>query len=587
MRLYPVFRLRSVAVVTQDGFWRFAALGTVTKQSAFRVAALQGVYTARRHRFSNAAAQAYGLHRFACPAGVTARGLHRVNALPADVDEGVSEYDLAWKFGIGTLVREIGILWNGSYKSLGEAPGLLEFTHNESAPNGWSISIADPTGEYHPRKAGGEWEDWMDDAAYDEDGNIVKTLIARLTWGGAEYLFIGVPKTFGHVRNRQTQRIEFQWGGLGVSSRLFRRAQTLDSIRSTRSATSAPMLRTVLKQIADSQRTKSDFSRVDNQPVRIMHMQNGRPGDWMQQLLEAAPFAEWREEGETVVGFQPTVKSSPDWVYSKDTCTESESLDANADDMVNLVEVRSAREAGQKPEGMPPVLLNEFNRYRVPFNPPLSGAQWRWVRPNPVGDIPLIIYRRQGNVIAVRLAANSRGLAQYPDSILGAPIYRADEAEIYWMAGIGVPIPENGGPTSAIAEIEFIGTQGDNPDSEFGSEIDEVTGVTRRNDASIEKYGENPIELSPNPLLTTRAQMERYGDRYLARASRIEPKTLTVPLNLLMQVGDTVEIRDAILGTQESRYVSQVGHKVSNDPIQRLTGTTFVSWIYQMPPNGL
>ncbi len=564
-------------------------MATVTQQQAHRLAAMQGVYRAQRHRYSNAAALAFGLHRFSTPAHLSALRLHRLTSLPQEVEDGVGEYDLAWRCGVGDLECSFKVLWDGVSKNLGEAPASLEVQLNESASASWTLTIIDPTGDYHPRKAGSEWEEWMDDAAYDESGNIIKKLVAVVDWGGVEWTFVGVPVAFGHTRNKQSQRLEFKWTGLDVSAKLFRRSQTLDTIRADRRSSSAPMLRTVLGQIASAYDVDADWGLVDNQPVRTMHMQDGRPGDWMQQLLEAAPFAEWKVRGETLIGFQPTVKSAPDWVYDRHACVEEESLDANAGDMINKVEVRSAREAGSKPEGMPPVQVNEYGVYRTSFNPPLSGVQWRYVQPNPHGFASNFVYRRGGNVISVRNGVRSQqGFDQdstfmYAAHLKGAPIYDAEEVEFTWGRPANVPGEEAGGPTSAPGEIEFFGALQDNPDSELG-ETESVTGAVRVNQAAIDKYGENPIELSPNPLLTTLAQMERYGDRYLCRASRIEPKALKVPLNLLLEVGDTIRLTDSVLGTSELRYVTQVAHTITNDATTR--GTRFTSVVYQMSPNG-
>ncbi len=225
---------------------------------------------------------------------------------------------------MGDLECSFKVLWDGVSKNLGEAPASLEVQLNESASASWTLTIIDPTGDYHPRKAGSEWEEWMDDAAYDESGNIIKKLVAVVDWGGVEWTFVGVPVAFGHTRNKQSQRLEFKWTGLDVSAKLFRRSQTLDTIRADRRSRAAPMLRTVLGQIASAYDVDADWGLVDNQPVRTMHMQDGRPGDWMQQLLEAAPFAEWKVRGETLIGFQPTVKSAPDWVYDRHACVEEE-----------------------------------------------------------------------------------------------------------------------------------------------------------------------------------------------------------------------------------------------------------------------
>lgn len=562
-------------------------MATVTAERTHRYNARQYVYQARTHSYSNQYLAAWNAHRYKVTNTVGAERIHRYMAGPQKVtsvshmgttialDTAMGEYEVAWQQGLGTLEVDLRVYNAGSTKDLTGVPTILQVTLNESAPATWQLSILDDTGAYHPKKAGGEWEGWMDDRAYTA-GVLTKKLLATIGWGGYTWRFVGVPKRYGHTRGLE-QKINFTWAGADVSERLFRKSQTKATLRSDPQSTTPVTNRDAIADTLDGYSLQHDLSRVTKQPIRVQHRQDGRPGDWSMAVFECT-WAEWRVRGETVEGFQPDVLGSTvHWKYSADTVTLEENLEAESTDHVNTVTIRRAAESAAPPPSAGgddddnTIKLFDFGPQSETFNPPLNGVMWREpVRTNGINS-DFIFRNKDGVVIAVR---EVRG-GVWPDQVTnGGPIHGA--ASVDWTYGAA-----NGFiGTGSYGEIEFFGTSGDNPAwTTTGAQHDDVYTVTVVDSDSVAVDGELPLELTPNPLLVDSVQATNYGKGFLYRKGRErEPITIRVALNLAAGIGDGVEIEDAILGTTEVRYVKQLTHSISNDDAQRFTRMLLVKY---------
>lgn len=538
----------------------------------------------RKHRYSNTTALRLRAHRYSTPRGVNASRQHRYRALPGEVlfqGEAVSAYDLAWRYGMGEWVPSFRVWSNGTIKDLGDAPATFRVTHSESGATSWELTIRDTTGYYHPRKVGGEWEGWMDRRAYLSGGAYGKKLLYECTWGGAEYKLVGIPTAYGHKRSGPGP-IGFSWSGVDVSHRLFRGGQTLETQRAVRTLGSTPTNRTVLDYICSAAGVPCDWSKLEVVPIPLMHMQDGSFADWLQQVLEVT-MSEMRIVGGVLEGYQPRIKSVPDWTYDVDALVPEDSLDeGDQGPNINKVTVRRGVEAGgtvtPKDGQSPEVELLAFGQYTVEFDPPVHGLSWRMLESNPLAIASdFYLYSTTSGDSRPAAVREPRVNTSQPNGLLfNGALNNITRCVFTW----GERTANFGAITEAPGLIEFTGSQGFNPEL-YGSAMDTDLVVVRVNQSSIDSEGEWPIELPPNPLIATRAIAERHGDRYLARASRGATSTKKVELNTLMQVGDTELELDPALGTSTYRMIIEVEHNFSNDAVERYT--TFKSVEYGRP----
>lgn len=550
---------------------------------AHRFASTQFLRQQRTHRFSNQFLQQLLTHRFRATNILQQMQTHRFRANPAKITSltamgntltfstPVGEYDVAWQHNVGHLSVSLTVWKNGETKDLTGVPAILQITLNESAPAQWQLQILDDTGYYHPKKVGGEWEDWMNDKSG-------RKLLVNVSWGGASWQFVGIGKRYGHTRNSSDGRINFTWGGLGPTERLFRKARTEETLRSDSQAANPITNKDVIASTCDLYGQPYDLSRMEEAPVRVQHRQDGRPADWSQAAFETPTFAEWREEGETLVAFQPDYTGSQvHWTYNASTVVFEENLDSTIPDHVNTVDVRRASEAKTPPPGAGVGVGDENDNVvkvfdfgpqgPITFDPPMNGLMWRQLVQSNGIHSDFIARNKDGNVVGVY---EVRG-GTWPDFLLASGA-RNGIASIEWTYGAAPGFLGDG----AYSEIEFFGSQGNAP----GEVEDTVYTVTVSDDTSVaDDGGEFRLELSPNPLLWDSEWMAVYGERYLYRKGRErDPITIRVPFNPLACLGDGVKIVDLILGTTEIRYVKQITHSIADDVGQLFTRFLLVKY---------
>lgn len=546
-------------------------MSTLTVQRPHRFTSLDSVKFSRSHRFSNINLSVRRPHRLASVTQERFSRRHRFSAMPTEVLPSgfatpIGEFDLAWKYGIGDLGVDLKV----GTADLTGAPSVLQVTHNENAATQWTIPIEDSTGFYHPKKAG-PWFGVLDDQAFDSLDNIAKTLRAQITWGGYPYQLIGVPTRYGHSRNG-APRFSFGWSGIDISAKLYRRAQTMQTVRSSRGAvkTNKQALASIFSQYG----IRYDLADLREIPINFQHRQDGRAGDWMQALLDAT-MAAWTVEGDSIRCYQPAFSGPVKWTYGDDAYIREDQLEGDVEQIVNHVTVRRAAEASTAPPQGDDTkenaikMFNFGNSYSQSFNPPLNGVRWEVTGDGVVSD--LICRDKNGLVFAV-ISPREGGNIAYPVHLLNAGGSNIRGlASISWTWGASSPLVPNT-VSGAAGSITFFGNQGHNPVGLVTQEYDEVYTVEALDSESIAKYGEWPIELRPNPLFMRSEDAQWFADEYIRRkAWDSDPQTFRVNLNLALRVGDRVRIVDAVLGTNEVRYCNQVTHSISDDPAARFT----------------
>lgn len=548
-------------------------MATLISTGRHRIASTQELAKVRRHRVSNSDIVSVRRHRVASVQQLVQIRKHRIFAAPAEVQPSgysspVPQYDLAWKLGEGTLGVDLKVKRTGETDlDLTGVPGSLQITHNESAASSWSMPITDPTGFYHPKKAG-TWNKVLDDKAYGASDAIVKTFQCNLTWGGFPYYYTGVPNLFGHARNHTTgHKFDFSWGGIDLSSKLYRKAQTAATIRSDRSKIVTN--KAALAELFTAYGIRYDIQGLHEIPINVQHRQDGRPGDWMMALLEAT-MAEWTVRGETIVCYQPAYAGPAKWRYDSSAAILEDNLASEASRIVNFVTVRRAAEGGGNGGGNTKVeCYNYGSGYSQSFNPPLNGFHYEYSGNGVASDI--ICRNKAGEVFAV-IGPRIEGNVAYPPFLInsnGGVVNGVASISLTWGAPNASTPPEI---TGGSGEVEFFGNTGANVGGLVGVEHDEVYTVTADDPESILAYGLQPLELRPNPLFMRSIDAQYFADQYILRkAWDPDPISYRVNLNLALNVGDRVEIVDGILGITENRYVHQVTHSISDDPAQRFT----------------
>lgn len=534
-----------------------------------RFASLGSLKVSRNNRFSNSQAQWRRAHRYSTTSQRKFSRPHRYSAMPTEVlsaGSPVGEYDLAWKYGVGTL--EVDLSVGGS--DLTGVPSSLTITHNESAATTWSIPIEDPTGYYHPKRSG-PWFGVLDNQAFDSGDNIAKKLTAKLTWAGYPYYLVGVPTRYSHSRNG-SPRFEFNWSGVDCSIKLYRRSQTMETLRSTRGAVVTN--KQALVTLFETYGIRYDISDLREIPINFQHRQDGRPGDWMQALLDTT-MAAWTVEGDTLRCYQPATSGPVKWEYGDDAYIREDQLDGEVSEIVNHVVVRRAAEASTAPpqgdgaDNNNSIKMFSFgNSYSQSFNPPLNGIRWEVSGDGVASDF--ICRNKKGEVFAVISPRENSGIS-YPTFLINAGGSNVNGlASVSWTWGASSPlVPLT--VTGAAGQITFFGNQGHNVAELVTQEYDQTYTVEAMDSESISRYGLWKIELRPNPLFMRSEDAQAFANEYIRRkAWDSDPQTFRVNLNLALRVGDRVRIVDPLLGT-EDRYVTQVTHQVSDDAGQRYT----------------
>jgi len=469
--------------------------------------------------------------------------------------EGKTEWDAAWQFGLSGLVMDIRAGVDAGVE-LGEAPYKLDVTHQQSAAATWSISIVDPTGEYHPYKDG----TFHNVLGKTKDHRIRATV----QYGGRTFVYSGPATGFSHRRSASTAGWfkDAVWSGIDESRPLFRRAVTMPSVRSTRHTITRAA--SVAEEIVAAAGLSGPTGFVDY-PIRMFHRQNGRYGDFLMKLLEVKG-QQWRMKGTAVQCYDSLAGHGRIYHYSADGVVPDESYDSQLADVITRVIVKRLVERDSE-AGTDPEVATKFGKYRKDFEQPLSHVQWQ-ILSQQLGTFSDFIFRdADGNVLAVR---DTRG-GVWAQHLYGAPIINAVSVEYTFGAQVGVV-----GATEGYGEIIFTGTVGDKPDEEeFPDGFDESFTATV-SDAELEElFGEILEELDINELIATQAEAISYGRGYLDKLkARLFPLVVTVPLNPDLVDGSRVRITDSVLGVTIDRVVISATHTFSEDPLQRRTTFT-------------
>lgn len=525
----------------------------VEQTRGFRFSSTSSVICERGFHYSNTDVEVLRCHRYATLNSVATQGIFRyASAQAPDAALGPGEmapWDLAWKCGIGDLTWSLTIWTPTDTYDISELAHTLEITLEESQLMQWSLSFTDPTGEFSPRKVGGDWEGVMDASAYDSSDNLIKLLIMNIEWGGMTEVFVGVPKHYGWTRVAPG-KVDFVWSGSCVADKLFRKSATAPTLRTT--SNGAQIFNDyALRDLFERVGLNADYSRVTRRPIRVQQRQNDQWIAFLTEILESAVWAEWRTEGSTVVCYQPAFGSKPQWTYDSTCLVPQEGFEGSSPDVCTQVSVRRAAEGGTT--SAEPIAMQNFGTYSTTFNPPVNGLQYRLV--NTGGGVlsDVIMRNKAGEVVAVR---DVRG-GVWP-AIFGTTVGNAI-AKVDWTWGAPPNFVGDGLPGS----VEWTGAPDDREDT-FGAAWDPVFQVEENDLVGQEKWGVRREELAPNPQLVSEAHAREYGIGYMRRKNRdADSQTLDVPLNHRIYPGHYYRFDDLQNNLVEDRYIKRVSHRIS------------------------
>ena len=462
----------------------------------------------------------------------------------------------AWQTNDGELSVSIIVDVEGTLHDLTGVPTVLQETQGENQPAKWQLSIQDDTGQYHPDRVGGAWEGVMNSEAFGTGGSYRKILRFGANWEGYPYSLEGVPTNYGHSRSFSSGgRFDFSWGGVDISRKLFLPGQTFPTLRTERGVQTWTTKK-ALADLLDRVGIPYDLSRMEDAPIRLQHRQDGRPGDFMQQLCDVL-YTKWCVQDGRLVFWQPAYVGPPHWDYPADALIPEDNLNVDAPEVWNKVTVRRAAESKSRPI----MELHNFGQYTQTFNPPLGYLTYRLLSGGENGVVSDLYLKNQaGLVIEVRESRNGGTLS--PTLTTLAPI-----ASVTFTWGVKSVISGGDGWPGTI---QFSGQEMDS--AALAEEYDPVFSITETNSASIDKYGEHAIELAPNPLLFSEAAMRRQAQYFLQENSGLlKPQTFRLPLNHGIRPGHRIRISDQRLNRSDIRYIRQRSHSWSDDPDQRFT----------------
>lgn len=523
---------------------------TVTSANKFRYKALGLVTSATRLRYStNTVQSGYTPIRYKATRSITSANRLRYLAMSAEYASAILTGAVA---ADPDSLPQVSILADGT--ELCPAPYVLQVTHTENAPARWTIGIQDHTGYYHPKNQSSPWVNKLGRG---------KTMVAQVTWEGASYHLSGKSTGYSHSRSfTRPGSIDFTWSGVDNSQALFRTGVTLATLRTKANLGTIYTTKTAVADLLDSMGIACNLDGMEASPIRLQHRQDGRPGDWFQQLLDVL-WHKWIMVGDTLYVYKPGYGGPTTWAYGADAYILEDSLQVDAPTYANEVTARRAKEARSGTTS--PVEHQAFGQQTQEFSPAIEGIFWRKLAEQGGRFSDFRLYSN-GSLVAVReaLATFSGGLATAAPGPIDKVIYT-------WGNLPGQAT------TSGYGKIQFLGAEQDK--AEQGFVVDETYSVRRRNATSVDAGDQvNHTELQPNTLIADSAILERHADGYLIeQAADAEPQDFRFPLNLLMFPGQRVLIEDPVLGTQ-NRYIRSVTHSFSDDPANRFTRAQTV-WI--------
>lgn len=509
----------------------------VTSDNRLRYTALGKVRSENRLRYSNFRVSGpFNRLRYSCVRTVRSQRRLRYQARS-------QEFERIWQTGQASdpnSLPQVSIKIDGT--EICPAPNVFQVTHSESGPARWTLGIEDPYGYYHPENASSPWF-----------GKIVrnKSIVVAIVWEGAEYHLSGKVKSYGHTRNfTSAGSFDFTCSGLDNSGALFRTGVTLPSIRSSR-ADGLQTTKTAAASLLDAAGIAYNLDMMEATNIRLQHRQDGRPGDFFQNVLDVLHH-EWIMIGDTLYVYLPNWFGPPQWTYGTDALIYEDSLQNDAPTMVNAVRSRRAKETNAGPGGAPDEHL-QYGQFTKNFNPPLEGVYWKKTEQG--GRFSDFRLYNNGALYAVREARGT-----YTGGEPGTNIGLTDKIVYTW----GAPGPENTA-TSGYGKIQFLGAAKDREDQGWPAD-DQIYSVSRQNKSSLDAGDDlNLQELSANTLMPDAVTLERHADGLLRKyAAEPTRQDFRIPLNLLMFPGQSSLIVDPILGTKK-RYIREVTQSIGTD----------------------
>lgn len=399
----------------------------------------------------------------------------------------------------------------------------LVIAQNASQTQTLSLNLTDPLYQFHPY-GGGTYKDVMADGA---------EVSINVNFERTDKDFFGTfraPVCSVDGRNHPVMA----WPGVGVGENLFKAKRTLSTLNSS---PLAPLTtrNEALAEPCELVGVDCNWSGVADQKLGgPFHRQNLTPGQLTEKLLELT-VDEWKTRYKTITGYDPD-SSGTEWTYSVDDDeVRSFVVTPTNNEVIKGVVVLRAIATGQlqPQEGETTfVEFTEFGEKEVSFNPPISGAtvreeyrdyrgffsNFQWYS----GEERVAIRKPFGQLVGAMPVANR--------------IINCDRCIVTW----GASKIEFNDVTDAAGGLNFYGRQ--TPQGEIGEGINaqEPLDPTTR---VVRGVAAGAVELPPNPLFYNKAQMENFGDRYLARVGRAQVEhVLRVPLNHLVECGDRVRL---------------------------------------------
>lgn len=549
----------------------------VTFSRKHRYVASMEVRFSRKHRYSTGELVFSRKHRYVAANTVAFSRRHRYTAYPGGYLEVVQG-----RTPTGATVPA-GAVWPGDYDMVltAEKDGdtreierghILDLDFMESAPAKWTLSIVDEDGSYSPENAESEWYGWLDRHAFNGSAiEYARKLRATITHGGITEYFTGVPVDYGYAFNNIDGKIYFQWMGVDTSHVLFRPAQNMQTVRSTRDA--VRWSRDVAAELLDTYGIQHDLSALENYMVPLQHRQNKPPIKWLADgpiSILGVPVCEWQVFGETFRPYRPVVlpKENAHFTYDLDSdCVQEMTVRASdAGQIVNILTGIRARDNSVQAKTQ---ACKEWRQYEVTFDVPYSGISWDYLTQYNGVFSNFEGYDEMG---VLRVASQSRA-GSYPADVQNANWHRIKTVKFTW----GQPDPSITDNSTSFAEIEFYGHPADDPNV-YGAISDPVFTFTR--DRSTSNSGEFPKELPPNPLIPDSSWLTRHVDRMLDKLGREQKATgAKVPFNLALRPGMTIWEKGGRARVNRAVYVKRVKHRVALEPHQRYTTYEAVEYL--------
>lgn len=453
------------------------------------------------------------------------------------------------------------------------------FTLRASGPTEFNISV--PGGRsMHPESAGG-WNGILDTS-----NAKTKRLRFSAAWGeGSKFRYTGV------ILASEDAKAMDSWYNLSVSGtdsvhyKLSVEDQNYPSQVSTR--TNSISMHGLVTAICSTYEVPCTFLGVPNYTVGVFHPQQGRPIDWIADLIEPV-LAEYRVVDERIEFYPIGGVSGARWHYTTEMIIPSRTSQTSLGKIVNSVKiVRTAQVGGSAKKradddagsgaGLQEVLeVTDFNDdVDFAFSEPLYSVTHQVITQDGGVFDDIRLRDQGGNIVSVRANAIDKN---YPTAIAAAghPGVPIASVTVRWRSNVDprTRIDSNlnvaTAPLSGYGKLIFRGGKLSSPrvlertNSEVPS-FDPGYTVTATRAASVTEHGTRFAELQANPLISSQAVAQRYADLFVEYVGRQKRNyTFTAPFNPLMRPGDKVRWDDLDLNTSKILTVEQVQHALAD-----------------------